>query len=258
MTERFAQAQRWNPTTYHGTVPFVRDFGKRVVDLLQPRAGERILDLGCGEGGLTIELIRTGASVVGVDGSPEFLAAARALDLDVRLMDGQRLTFDAEFDAVFSNAALHWMRDPDAVIAGVRRALKPEGRFVAGFGALGNASAINTALIAVLKRRGIGWSAGLPWYFPTLEEYRAKLETHGFCVETISMLPYFDHLPAGILGWLETFADSFVEGIDAKERADIFAEVIDLLAPILRDQKGAWYVHGTRLLFKATLPQLSN
>ena len=129
-----AGRQRWDPARYARNAGFVADLGQPVVELLAPVRGERILDLGCGDGALTRLLAESGARVVGVDSSAEQTAAARARGLDVRVMDGERLDFTAEFDAVFSNAALHWMRDPDAVVAGVWRALKPGGRFVGEFG----------------------------------------------------------------------------------------------------------------------------
>ena len=128
--------QGWDPDRYARQARFVADLGMPVVDLLAPQSGEKILDLGCGDGALTIKLQDLGVDVIGVDASAPQIEAARALGLDARVMDGQRLDLPAEaFDAVFSNAALHWMdEDPDAVIQGVWRALRPGGRFVAEMG----------------------------------------------------------------------------------------------------------------------------
>jgi len=123
--------QHWSAKRYARTAHFVPALGAPVLELLAPRPGERILDLGCGDGVLTEKIVAAGATVVAVDAGTDMVAAARARDLDARVMDGQKLTFEAEFDAVFSNAALHWMRDQEAVLAGVHRALKPAGRFVA-------------------------------------------------------------------------------------------------------------------------------
>src|SRR5688500_2118307 len=109
--------QDWNAAQYQRHAGFVPELGQPVFDLLAPRSGERILDLGCGDGALTRRLVEAGATVVGVDASPDMIAAARARGLDARVMNGQHLNFAEEFDAVFSNAALHWMPDPDAVIA---------------------------------------------------------------------------------------------------------------------------------------------
>ncbi|HSG94518.1 MAG TPA: class I SAM-dependent methyltransferase, partial [Afifellaceae bacterium] len=128
-----AATQRWSPDTYDDNVRFVTDLGAGVLEWLDPKPGERILDLGCGDGVLTVKLIESGADVVGADASEDFIQAARERGIDARLIDGHTLTFEKEFDAVFSNAALHWMTQPEKVIAGVARALKPGGRFVAEF-----------------------------------------------------------------------------------------------------------------------------
>ena len=125
-----AHPQTWDPDRYARNARFVADLGAPVVELLAPRAGERILDLGCGDGVLTAKLASLGCHVIGVDASAQQIDAARKLGLDARVMNGEALDFDSEFDAVFSNAALHWMRDPAKVIAGVHRALTPHGRFV--------------------------------------------------------------------------------------------------------------------------------
>src|SRR4029077_20236142 len=123
-------SQEWSARRYAETAHFVPALGAPVLELLAPSAGERILDLGCGDGVLTEKIAAAGAAVVAVDAAPDMVAAARARGIDARIMPGQYLTFDGEFDAVFSNAALHWMRPPEAVLAGVRRALRPGGRFV--------------------------------------------------------------------------------------------------------------------------------
>jgi trans-aconitate methyltransferase len=122
-------AQEWKADRYAEHAPFVPVFGLPVIELLNPQPGERILDVGCGDGALSQKLRQAGAMVVGVDGSPDMVAAARLRGIDAHLADAFALTFEAEFDAAFSNAALHWMkRDPDSVIKGVRRSLKPGGR----------------------------------------------------------------------------------------------------------------------------------
>ena len=169
----------WDPDAYDANARFVSDLGAGVVELLDPQPGERILDLGCGDGALTRALIDAGADVVGVDGSPDMVAAARAAGIDAHVVDGHALAFDREFDAVFSNAALHWMTRPDDVIAGVARALKPDGRFVGEMGGHGCVAAVVTALLAVLERRGINGRALIPWYFPTPDDYTAAPRTRG-------------------------------------------------------------------------------
>lgn len=148
-------AQHWDPERYARNARFVSHLGEPVVALLAPRPGERILDIGCGDGALTAKLAEAGCRVVGVDASAEQVAAARARGLDARVMNAAELDFEAEFDAVFSNACLHWIKAADAVVAGVRRALKPGGRFVAEFGGGSNVGRIVLALERALERRGI-------------------------------------------------------------------------------------------------------
>ena len=145
--------QRWSAERYAETAHFVPALGAPVLELLAPSPGEHILDLGCGDGVLTEKIVAAGATVVAVDAGPDMVAAARVRGIDARVMDGQKLTFTGEFDAAFSNAALHWMRDQQAVLAGVRRALKPGGRFVAEMGGHGNiAAVVEKALLEAHER----------------------------------------------------------------------------------------------------------
>ena len=246
--------QDWEAQRYARNARFVADLGQPVVELLAPRAGERILDLGCGDGALTRRLAELGCPVVGVDAGPDMIRAAQALGLDARVMDGHALPFEREFDAVFSNAALHWMkRDPQAVIAGVARALRPGGRFVGEMGGQGNVAAITVALLAVLERRGQDGRAVHPWYFPTPAAYRSRLERQGFVVETIELLPRPTPLPTGMSGWLETFAEPFFKLLPQADRASAKEEAVELLATSLRDEAGAWTADYVRLRFRATL-----
>lgn len=158
--------QRWDPERYARHAGFVPEMAGPLLDLLAARPGERVLDLGCGDGVLTAKLAATGVEVVGVDASAEQVAAARAKGIDARLMDGQELAFGPEFDAAFSNAALHWMRAPDRAIDGVWRALKPGGRFAGDMGGAGNIASVVEALGQALARRGLDAVSANPWYFP--------------------------------------------------------------------------------------------
>jgi trans-aconitate methyltransferase len=243
----------WSASTYAANARFVADLGGAVLDMLAPQKGERILDLGCGDGALTEKLVQAGASVLGVDGSPDMVRAACGRGLVAQVMDGQRLTFDSEFDAVFSNAALHWMPDGAAVIAGVFRALRPGGRFVAEFGGQGNIAAIVTAFTAVLKPRGIDPARMHRWY-PTAERYSSMLREGGFQVESAAIVPRPTRLPTGMAGWLATFADPFLPDLPRTEKAAILQEVEALLVPALRTSEGEWIADYVRLRFKATKP----
>jgi trans-aconitate methyltransferase len=249
---RAPAGQRWDPNTYATTARFVAELGEPVVELLAPSPGERILDLGCGDGALTEKLAALGCAVVGVDASPEQIAAARARGLDARVMDGQSLAFEGEFHAVFSNAALHWMKEPDAVIAGVRRALKPGGRFVGEMGGAGNIARIVEALTAALARRGL--APDLPWYFPSAEEYRAELEAGGLQVAEIALFPRPTPLPGDISGWLQTFAGASLARLPESERETFIAELRAALRPHLQQPDGSWIADYVRLRFAAVKP----
>jgi trans-aconitate methyltransferase len=247
-------AQTWDPDDYARNARFVSDLGAPVVALLDPQPGERILDLGCGDGALTRTLVEAGANVIGLDGSAPQVEAARTLGLDARVGDGERLDFDGEFDAVFSNAALHWMKRSDDVIDGVWRALVPGGRFVAEFGGHGCVQQIVTALLAALERRGIEGRAHHPWYFPTDDAYRDKLTARGFVVRWIALIPRPTPLPGDIGAWLGTFAKPFLAPLADADRADFLDEVREALRPHLCDADGAWSADYVRLRFAADRP----
>ena len=226
-----AHPQTWDPDRYARNARFVADLGAPVVELLAPRAGERILDLGCGDGALTAKLVSLGCHVIGVDASALQIDAARKLGLDARVMNGEALDFDSEFDAVFSNAALHWMRNPAKVIAGVHRALKPHGRFVAELGGHGCVAKIKKALVEALNRRGIDGQAAVPWYFPTVEDYSQHFTSGGFEISHIALIPRPTPLPGDVTGWLETFAESFTSTLSPSRPTCLYRRSTRGLAP---------------------------
>jgi trans-aconitate methyltransferase len=245
--------QTWSPAGYAQHAGFVPALGLGILERLAPMPGERILDLGCGDGVLTERLVASGASVVGVDLSAEMLAAARARGIDARVMDATRLTFDEEFDAVFSNAVLHWIQDQDGVLAGVRRALVPGGRFVAELGGYTNIAAISVGLRAVLAHRGIPYKRH--WYYPTPAAYSARLEAHGFSVEFATLFPRPTPLPTGMTGWLHTFAHAALADVPSDQRAAVEDEIVELLRPSLCDEAGNWTGDYVRLQVIAKKPQ---
>ena len=247
MAATLTDVQTWDAESYGRNARFVSDLAGEAVAWLDPKPGERILDVGCGDGALTAKLASMGCTIVGVDSSEAMLAAARKLGLDVRQGDVRSLPFEAEFDAVFSNAVLHWVREPDVAARAMRRALKPEGRLAAEFGGHGNIAAIATALRAVSARRGGAQDLAMPWFYPTPDEYGAILANAGFRIGRIGLYPRPTPLPTGIEGWLTSFRQPFFDQFDPSERAKVLAEVVELLRPSLCDQAGQWHADYVRL-----------
>jgi SAM-dependent methyltransferase len=253
LSTQSALSQNWSAAGYAAHAHFVPALGQAVLELLDPQPGERVLDLGCGDGVLTEKLAALGAKVVGIDNSPDMIAAAHRRGLDARMMDAGSLTFQNEFDAVFSNAALHWVKDdPDAPVAGAFRALTSGGRFVGEMGGHGCVSAITVALLAALERRGVpDVSSWIPWYFPTVDEYETRLRRAGFVPQSVQLIPRPTPLPTGMRGWLETFANPFCAALAQNERDDFLDEVTALLQPVLCDSQGRWTADYMRLRFAA-------
>jgi trans-aconitate methyltransferase len=196
----------------------------------------------------------SGLCVVAVDSSVAQVEAARKLGLNASVISGEDLQYNEEFDAVFSNAVLHWIQrtDTDVMLAGVYRSLKPGGRFVAECGGHGCVHKIRTALIQALDRRGFDGEARVPWYFPTPGDYATRLERAGVRVDSIALIPRPTPLPGDIVGWLETFALNFFSGFSDEARSDYLHEVQTVIEPQLRDANGTWVADYIRLRFAAT------
>ena len=246
------ETQNWDPKTYAKNARFVSDLGPPVMELLSPRSGERILDLGCGDGVLTRKIADLGCEVIAVDSSAPQVEAAKRLGLAAYVMHGEELPFRDEFDAVFSNAVLHWIKRADAMIEGVYRALRQGGRFVAECGGAGCVDKIRTALVQALNRRGIDGDSHVPWYFPTPGEYATRLERAGFRVNSIALIPRPTPLPGDIVGYVETFGQSFLAALSSQAREEYLREVRAVLEPQLVDSEGVWVADYVRLRFSAT------
>jgi len=244
-------AQTWSSEGYARNARFVTDLGTPVLELLAPRPGEHILDVGCGDGVLTKKIADLGCSVIGVDSSADFVASARKLGLTVVQKSASDMDFDQRFNAVFSNAALHWMKDADTVIGRVARALLPNGRFVAEMGGHGCVNTLLSALIKELDRRGYDGLAANPWYFPTVEDYGKRLSAVGFDVRYIALIPRLTPLPGDVMGWLTTFCGSFTAVLPERDRADYLECVRERIKPHLCDATGKWTADYVRLRFAA-------
>ena len=246
----------WNAALYDDKGAFVWKHGQGVVELLAPQPGERILDLGCGTGHLTKRIAESGAGIVGIDKSSAMIEEARRLypHLRFEIADGTDYHFDEPFDAVFSNAAIHWMKDQAAVARSIFQSLKPGGRFVAEFGGKGNIRAIRAALRAAVEAVGESIEAEpFARYYPSIGEYATLLEAQGFRVAFASHFDRptkLDNGEQGLRNWLFTFTDNVVDSLPADKREAVIAEVEQRLRPeLFRD--GSWFADYRRLRVRA-------
>jgi trans-aconitate methyltransferase len=243
----------WDSSLYDDRHSFVWKKSTDLVDMLDPKPGERILDLGCGTGHLTDRIAASGAEVVGLDSSLSMIAQARQNfpKLRFQLADARSLRFDEPFDAVFSNAALHWVRDAGSVIDSMAHALKAEGRLVLELGAKGNVGRIRSGIESVVSEAG--FAARHSWYFPSLGEYAALLEEYGFEVDlgqTFLRWNRLEHPDRGLREWIEMFAGAYFEDVPADRRDPLVRQIEERLRPDLwRD--GAWWADYRRLRIKA-------
>lgn len=242
---------KWDANLYDQKHAFVWEKARALVDLLAPQQGERILDLGCGTAQLTSEIAARGAQVVGVDRSSEMIEEARkkfpALRFEV--CDARALLFQEEFDAVFSNAVLHWIPDAQPVIVGIARALKPNGRFVAEFGGKGNVQRVMAAFAGALVAFGIPVEGASPWFYPSIGEYSALLEGHGLEVAQAVLFDRPTKLEdgeRGLANWIQMFGASVVNRVPEPKREAYVREVEKLARPALW-KKGYWELDYRRL-----------
>ena len=242
----------WNTALYEQNHAFVWQYGESLLNLLAPQAGERIIDLGCGTGQLTAKIAESGAFVQGIDSSLSMISTAKTNypHLDFAVADARDFQVEVPLDAVFSNAVLHWIKQPDAVINCVEKALKPGGRFVAEFGGQGNVGAIVRALLCVLSEIGFSEPESLnPWYFPSIGEYALLLENQGF---EVSYAVLFDRPTlleggsAGMVNWIEMFAGGFLSGLSHEVRSRAILAVAERLQPTLY-QDASWTADYRRL-----------
>jgi len=255
-------ASSWSSTDYAQNAAFVPELGEAALRLLAPQPGELILDVGCGDGALTAKIVEAGARVIGLDASPDMVEAARARGLDVFVADAETLDLPAQadrfgqFDAVFSNAALHWMLDPDAVATGIHSTLKAGGRFAGEMGGSGNLKILRGALREELSSRGYHVPAQDPHWYPDVEEFTRLYCVAGFTAVEVELIERPTALPSGISGWVKTFRAGLMDlAMVPQWERDVVGEAVEArLADQLKRPDGLFYADYVRLRFTMKKP----
>ncbi|EZH64616.1 hypothetical protein DH09_18985 [Bacillaceae bacterium JMAK1] len=250
-------AKEWDPSLYDDTASYVSQYGKSLLDdWLAPKQGDHIVDLGCGTGELAARIAKSGATVHGIDSSESMIKTAQGKfpELSFEVVDAKDFKVDERVDAVFSNAALHWMTEPEPVLKAVSKSLKPGGRFVGEMGANDNIATIIAAVnMAFVEIGQEPMPAIFPWYFPSLGEYTTLLEKHGFIVENATYFKRPTPLQGGAEGlktWMQNFADPLLQPLDKEVREEVLERTIQFAEPALRDGE-QWYADYVRLRFSA-------
>lgn len=240
----------WDPALYDSKHAFIFEYGKGLLSALAPQAGERILDLGCGTGHLAQQIAESGAQVVGIDASPEMIEQACRVypGIEFRVADARDFSFPFQFDAVFSNAALHWVPEAEQVVERIASALRPGGRFVAEFGGKGNVTSITQALQEAIRQiAGIEVESG--WYFPSIGTYTALLEKHELVVQSAVLFDRPTRLEdseRGLRNWLAMFCERILSALPIDKRQQVIEQVEEKLRPLLF-KDGSWFADYRRL-----------
>ena len=245
-----SSTNQWNADKYKKHADFVSNLAFPVVELLNPQENERILDLGCGDGTLAVEIEKFNAKVIAVDLSGDMVQKTKEKGIEAYVMSATGLTFENEFDAVFSNAVLHWVKEDEESIKKIFKSLKPKGRFIAEFGGYGNIKFLTDAMEEVFERYPEFGDYDNPWNFPKESDYRQLLENNGFTVEYIELIPRPTKVD-DISNWLDIFANGIVSHLTQKQQVQFKKEAREVLKPKIYSQKDGWVADYVRLRLKA-------
>ena len=237
MSQPAVSTSKWDAADYSRVGAFVAELGGAALDLLDPSAGERILDVGCGEGTLTRKIIERGATVLGIDNSPEMIDAARGNGVDALLLEAADMQFFAEFDAAFSNATLHWVLAKEQAARAIFRALKPGGRFAGEMGGQGNLRKLRDALDEELIIRGYVPPIEASNWYASPEEFAAVYEAAGFRELDARLIERPTPIDHGVAAWVMTFRKGWLDcaAVPEGERPDIAAAVADRVGSNIAD-----------------------
>jgi trans-aconitate methyltransferase len=245
----------WNPSAYQEKGSFVPALGEPLLGLLKPKPGMRVLDLGCGDGTLSLKIMAAGATLIGIDASADMVEAAQEKGIDAHFIDAHELRFQDAFDAVFSNAALHWMTEnPAKVVQNVFNALKPGGIFVGEMGGEGNIAEILSCQRMYLEPLGIDLDTISPKFFPSEQMYSTLLQEAGFTVKQMELFKRPTPLPAGVSGWLEVFSRKVLNALPPEQVTGFLQQVENCTKPTLYSEEHGWQADYVRLRFVAQKP----
>ena len=243
--------QNWNAEQYKNNASFVSQLGSPIIELLAPQPKEKILDLGCGEGTLSWQIKNYQCDILAIDSSADMIAKAKKKGLNAIVLAAEDLDYSQQFDAVFSNAVLHWVSDINLVVDNVYNCLKDRGRFVGEFGGEGNIKAITDAISQTFADLPHFGNFDNTWYFPSIEQYQKVLQQVGFEVEFITLNSRPTFLKSGIESWLKIFANGIINHLSIEEQNLFISEVIKRLKPLIFSQDDGWVADYVRLRFKA-------
>eukprot|EP01134_Creolimax_fragrantissima_P001825 CFRG1825T1 len=232
---------------------FVSDLGMPVLDVLQAKPGEKILDLGAGAGDLALKIRDMGCDVVGVDKSQAMVDNMRKAGLTAEVMDAENITFENRFDAVFSNATLHWCKNQEKVVAGVRKALVKGGRFVSEQGGFGNIETIRQSIHSTLQHRGVDPEPLDPWNFMSVARMKSLLEKNGFEVHYIELIPRPTRLTTNVRDWVNLFGNTYLQDMSDEDRNAVLDEVQSKCGSLWDEALQCYFADYVRLRYSATL-----
>ena len=244
------ETNNWNADKYNKHADFVSNLATPVVDLLNPIENEKILDLGCGDGTLAVEIKKFNIKVIAVDLSKSMVKKTKEKNIEAYVMSATELNFNNEFDAVFSNAVLHWVKDSKIAINKINTSLKNNGRFIAEFGGYGNIKFLTDAMQKVFNNHQEYGVFNNPWYFPSDKDYKKLLEDNGFKVEYIELIPRPTSID-DISNWLDIFANGIVSHLTNEQQLNFKQEIREILKPKIYTEKNGWVADYVRLRFKA-------
>jgi len=244
-----SNTNQWNADKYNKHTNFV--LAQPVIELLNPQEDEKILDLGCGDGTLAIKIEKSNAKVIAVDLSQNMVKKTKKRGIEAYLMDATELNFKNEFDAVFSNLVLHWVKDSQMAIKKVHNSLKNNGRFVAEFGGYGDIQQPLYAMQKVFEDNKEYGKFNNPWYFPKDTDYKQILEKNGFKVKYIELISRATKID-DISNWLDMFANGIISHLTNEQQLNFKQEVSRILKPMIYTEENGWVINHVRLRFKAT------